>query len=138
MLVNETHFTFGLGCAGNPFLGAVTKNGFGYPKNEFGFTNWAGFGYTWIFGIPSDEEIRNAIKTIKTEYGEDIKAYELPKLVRQEIRKGVANYFTAGTVYLILPLNFEYGWMWYSDNVRFRCGLGLPILIAFGINCDFQ
>ena len=137
MLVDETHFTFGLGYAGNPFLGAVVKNGFGYPKNEVGFTNWAGFGYTWIFGIPSDEEILDAVKAVKAEYGEDIKTYELPKLVKQQINKGVANYLTAGTVLFILPLNIEYGWMWYSDTVRFRFGFGLPSLVAIGVNFDF-
>lgn len=138
LLADENHFTFGpIGYSGNPFLGVMTKNGYGYPKSEFGLTNWLGFGYTWIFGIPSDEEILDAVIKVKAEYGEDVKGYELPKLVRTEINKGMANYFTFGTVALILPLNIEYGWMWYYDYARFRLGLGLPALIAFGVNFDF-
>ena len=135
---NQTHFTFGLGMAGNPFLGAVNKDGFGYPKNELGLSNWLGFSYTWIYGAPSEEEINDAFKQIKAEYGKDnIRPYEIPRLIKSKINKGVFNYFTAGTVYLLFPLNFEGGWMWVSDNVRFRLGLGLPVLLAFGINFDF-
>jgi hypothetical protein len=142
MLVGDPHFTFGLGCAGNPLLGAVWKDGFGYPKEEVGLSTWVGVSYTGILGTPTEEEIRDAVKAIKLEYGEDPKVYELPgyelpKLVRQKINKGMANYFTIGTVALIVPLNFEFGWMWYSDNVRFRLGFGLPSLIAIGINYDF-
>jgi len=136
--MDSTHFTFGLGMAGNPFLGAVNKDGFGYPKNELGLSNWLGFSYTWIHGVPSEEEIDDAFKQVKAEYGKDnIRSYEIPRLVKSKINKNVFNYFTAGTVFLLYPLNFEVGWMWVSDNVRFRFGLGLPVLLAFGINFDF-
>lgn len=140
LFVNKTHFTFGLGFySGNPFLGAVTKNGYGYPKNEVGFSNLAGISYTWIIGVPLEEEIEDAINEVKERYGEEnIRSYELSNLVRTEINKNTLNYFTIGTIMLIIPFNLEYGWMWLSgDNVRFRFGLGLPLLIAFGINFDF-
>ncbi|MBU0573685.1 MAG: hypothetical protein ABIJ26_02860 [Candidatus Margulisiibacteriota bacterium] len=136
---DNTHFTFGLGLAGNPFLGAVIKDGFGYPKGEMGYTNWAGFGYTWIYGTPSENELKDAFLSIKNEYGEaNILSTQLSSLIRQKIDKNVLNYFTFGTVLFIYPLNVEYGWMFLAgDNLRFRVGFGLPLLFAFGFNVDF-
>ncbi|MBU0573807.1 MAG: hypothetical protein ABIJ26_08380 [Candidatus Margulisiibacteriota bacterium] len=139
LMLESSRFTFGLGMAGNPFLGVVTKNGFGYPVSEAGLSNWLGFSYTWISGQPTQAEIEEAVKTIVAKYGDRVfLPQELATEVRSLINKNQLTYFTFGTVGLIFPLNIEGGWMWLaSDNIRFRFGLGLPLLVAFGINFDF-
>ena len=38
------HFTAGIGFGGNPMIGFVEKDGFGYPKCEYGVTWVLGYG----------------------------------------------------------------------------------------------
>ena len=134
----EKHFTYGLGLGGNPMFGYVEKDGFGYPKCEYGFT-WAfGFGYTWVSGQPTKKQLKDALKAIRDKNDVLVKEKDVPSLVRKEIGINSLQYVTAGTALLVLPINIEVGRMWIlNDNTRTRLGFGLPTLISFGINFDF-
>jgi len=132
------HFTVGIGLGGNPLLGFVEKDGFGYPKCEYGITCVLGYGYTWISGQPTETQLRNALASVKSKYGPFVDEKKIPSLVRDETGIKELKYVEIGTVAAILPLNFEMGTMWIlNDNVRTRLGFGLPTLISFGINYDF-
>jgi len=138
MYKTKKHFTVGLGFGGNPMLGFVEKDGFGYPKCEYGITWVLGYGYTWVSGQPTEQQLKNALAAIKSKYGAFIEEKKIPSLVRQEVGIKELKYFEFGTVAAIIPLNIEIGTMWIlNDNVRTRLGFGLPTLISFGINFDF-
>jgi hypothetical protein len=132
------HFTCGLGFGGSPMLGFVEKDGFGYPKCEYGVTWVLGYGYTWISGQPTEKQIKSAIEAIRTKKGALIDEKTIPSAVRDEIGIKELKYVEFGTVAGIVPLNLEMGTMWIlNDNTRTRLGFGLPTLISFGINFDF-
>jgi len=133
-------FTFGLGWAGNEFLGTVTKDGLGNPKNSYGLNNFLGFSYTWIYGAPKKEEINAAVDAVVKENGgtEKLRDYDLYMLTKQKMGSRSFTYFRLGTVYLLVPLIAQYGWMFPMGDVgRFQVGLGLPLLLNIGINFDF-
>lgn len=135
--VNQ-HWTVGIGLGGNPLIGIVEKDGFGYPKCEYGVTCVLGYGFTWISGQPSKDQIKSAIESIKSKNGNFVDEKKLPSMVRDELGIKELQYVEFGTVAAIIPLNLEMGTMWIlSDNVRTRLGFGLPTLISFGINYDF-
>ncbi len=140
LLKDKTGFTFGLGWAGNEFLGGVVRNGLGYPKSAFGLNTWIGFSYTWIYGAPTNQEIVNAIDAVASENGgaENLRDYDLKMLAKQKLNIGSYNYFRLGTAYLLFPVVVQYGWMWPVGDVgRFQIGFGLPLLLNLGINFDF-
>lgn len=134
----NNHFTAGLGIGGNPMLGVVEKDGFGYPKAEYGFTWNLGFGYTWISGQPTEKDIKNALESIKSKFGAQVNEKELPAMVRDELGVNELHYVELGTALLVLPINAEFGTMWIlNDNTRTSLGFGFPTLLSFGINFDF-
>jgi len=132
------HWTIGIGLGGNPLIGLVEKDGFGYPQCEYGVTCVLGYGYTWISGQPTQAQIKAAIESIKAKNGNFVDEKKLPSMVRDEVGIKQLNYVEIGTWAAILPINAEMGMMWIlSDNWRTRLGIGLPTLISFGINYDF-
>jgi hypothetical protein len=132
------HFTCGIGFGGSVLAGFVEKDGFGYPKCEYGVTSLLGYGYTWITGQPTEKQIRSALEAIRTKNGALIDEKKIQSAVRDEVGIKELKYVEIGTVAAILPLNAEMGTMWLlNDNVRTRLGFGLPTLISFGINFDF-
>lgn len=132
------HFTCGIGFGGNPLLGFVEKDGFGYPRCEYGLTSVLGFGYTWISGQPTEKQLSSALDAIRSKKGAMIEEDKIPFTVRDEVGIKELQYVEFGTVALIVPLNLEMGTMWLlNDNVRTRLGFGLPTLLSFGINFDF-
>lgn len=134
----KKHFTCGLGFGGNPMMGYVEKDGFGYPKCEYGVTWVLGYGYTWVSGQPTEKQIKAALESISSKYGAFVEEKKIPSLVRDEIGIKQLSYVEFGTVALIVPLNLEMGTMWIlNDNTRTRLGFGFPTLISFGINWDF-
>lgn len=134
----EDHFTCGLGLGGNPMLGYVEKDGFGYPKCEYGFTWVFGFGYTWISGQPTDKQLKDALEAVSVKNDAVVDKKDIPSLVREKTGINSLQYVTAGTALLVLPINIEMGTMWIlNDSTRTRLGFGLPTLISFGINFDF-
>ncbi|MBU0502385.1 MAG: hypothetical protein ABIH69_03010 [bacterium] len=140
LVSDSTNFTFGLGWAGNEFLGGVTRDGLGHAKTAFGLNTWLGFSYTWIYGAPTNQEILNAVDEVVAENGgaENLRDYDLKMLTKKKLNVGSYNYFRLGTGYLILPIVVQYGWMWPVGDVgRFQVGLGLPLLLNVGINFDF-
>lgn len=140
-LVISKHFTWGLGLGGNPILGYVEKDQYGYPRTEytgpFYGINWVlGFGVTWFKGQPSAEDMNAAAQRIK-KADPSVSDQELPSLVRKELGNSVT-YVGLGTALLVVPVNAEMGIQWIlSDNCRTRLGIGLPTLLCFGINWDF-
>jgi len=134
----DRHLTLGLGLGGNPMVGYVEKDGFGYPRDEFGFTWCLGFGYTWFSGQPTEKQIRQALDSIRGKQGTFVNEKDIPSLVRQETGIESLDYFEIGSWALLLPVNIEKGKMWIlNDNTRARLGFGLPTLVSFGINFDF-
>ncbi len=134
----QEHFTLGLGLGGNPMIGYVEKDGFGYPRSEYGFTWCLGFGYTWVTGQPTEKQLNEALEFIRSKQGMFVDEKELPSLVRQETGIESLSYFELGSWAVILPVNVETGRMWIlNDNTRVRLGFGLPTLISFGINFDY-
>lgn len=134
----KKHLTLGLGFGGNPMIGFVEKDGFGYPQCEYGVTWVLGYGYTWISGQPSEKQIKEALKAIGTKNGGMIDEKKIGSLVREEVGIKELKYVEFGTFAAIVPLNLEMGTMWIlNDNTRTRLGFGLPTLISFGINFDF-
>jgi hypothetical protein len=132
------HWTIGLGLGGNPLIAIVEKDGYGYPKCEYGITDVLGYGYTWFSGQPTQKQIKEALGSIKAKNGDVVPAKDLPSMVRQETGITTLNYVQLGTWATILPINAEMGTMWIlSDNWRSRLGIGLPTLISFGIAYDF-
>jgi hypothetical protein len=132
------HFTAGLGLGGNPLIGFVEKDGFGYPKCEYGITCVAGYGYTWISGQPTEKQIRSALDAIRSKKGAFVDVKKIPSMVRDEVGIKELKYVEFGTFAALVPLNLEMGRMWIlNDNVRTRLGFGLPTLISFGMNLDF-
>jgi hypothetical protein len=137
---DSSGFTFGIGWAGQEFLGGVTRDGLGYRKSALGLNGWLGFSYTWIYGAPTKQEIINAIDEVIRESGgaEQMHAYDLKMLTKKKLGDKTYSYFRLGTVYLLLPLIAQYGWMWpIGDSGRFQLGLGLPLLLNLAINFDF-
>ncbi|MFH1710488.1 MAG: hypothetical protein ABH860_05430 [bacterium] len=133
----KKHFTCGLGLGGSPMIGFVEKDGFGYPKCEYGITWALGYGYTWISGQPTEAQIKNAIESIRGKNGAFVEEKKIPSMVRDEIGIKSLQYVEFGTVALLVPLNLEMGTMWiWNDNTRTRLGFGLPTLISFGVNLD--
>jgi len=134
----QKHFTFGLGFGGNPLIGLVEKDGFGYPKCEYGVTCVAGYGYTWISGQPTEKQIKNALEAIRSRNGAFVDEKKIPSMVREEVGIKELKYVEFGTFAAVVPLNLEMGTMWVlNDNLRTRLGFGLPTLISFGMNLDF-
>lgn len=136
----SVHFTFGLGWAANEFLGGVSKDGLGYAKSSFGLNTLLGYSHTWIYGAPLKQEILNAMDEVISENGgtENLTPEKLMELTKKKLGNRSYTYFRLGTVYLVLPLVAQYGWMIPLGDVgRFQFGLGLPLLLNFGINFDF-
>lgn len=140
LLAEQVHFTFGLGWAGQEFLGGVMKDGLGYSKSALGLNGWLGFSYTWIYGAPLKQEIINAIDEVVRESGgaEKLGDYDLKMLTRQKLGNRSYTYFRIGTIILLYPLVVQGGWMWpLGDIARLQLGFGLPLLLNVGINFDF-
>lgn len=141
-LVISKHFTWGLGLGGNPIVGIVEKDEYGYSHTEytapFYGINWVlGFGVTWYKGQPSPEDISAAVQRIK-QSNPAVTDKELPSLVRKKLNVNSLTYVGLGTALLVVPVNAEMGIQWIiNDNTRTRLGIGLPTLICFGINWDF-
>ena len=139
-IVISKYFTWGLGLGGNPIIGYVEKDQYGYPRTEytgpFYGINWVlGFGVTWYKDQPSAEDINAAVQRIK-KADPSVSDRELPSLVRKELGNSVT-YVGLGTALLAVPVNAEMGIQWIlSDNCRTRLGIGLPTLLCFGINWD--
>jgi len=132
------HLTLGIGLGGNPLIGFVEKDGFGYPKCEYGITCVLGYGYTWISGQPTEKQLRSALESIRSKYGAFVEEKKIPSMVRDEVGIKTLKYVQFGTFAGIIPLNLEMGTMWLiNDNVRTRLGFGLPTLVSLGINIDF-
>jgi hypothetical protein len=130
-LVISKHFTLGLGLGGNPIIGFVEKDDYGYPRTEYGLISGIGIGMTWFKGNPSAEEINAAVQSVKTK-NPNISDADLPSAVRTELGVNSLTYVGLGII------NAEMGMEWIlGDNVRTRLGIGLPTLISFGINFDF-
>ena len=130
-LVISKHFTWGLGLGGNPLVGFVEKDQYGYPRTEYGLCTGIGFAMTWFKGQPSAEDIRAALKRVKTK-NPGAADKDIPSLVRKELGITSLSYVGLGI------LNAEMGTEWIlSDNMRTRFGFGLPTLISFGVNFDF-
>ena len=130
-VVISKHFTCGLGLGGNPLIGFVEKDQYGYPRTEYGLCTGIGFAMTWFNGQPSAEEIKAASNKVKAKNpGVDEK--DIPSLVRKELGVTSLSYVGLGI------LNAEIGTEWIlSDNMRTRFGFGLPTLVSFGVNWDF-
>lgn len=129
--VISRHFTVGLGLGGNPLIGFVEKDQYGYPRSEAGLCTGIGFAMTWFKGQPSADQIKAAVQKIKAS-NPGVSDKELPSLVRQELGINSLSYVGLGI------LNAEMGTEWIlSDNWRTRLGIGLPTIISFGINFDF-
>lgn len=141
-LVVSKHFTWGLGLGGNPIIGIVEKDDYGYSYSEytapFYGINWAlGFGVTWFKGQPSAEDVNAAVAKVKSA-NPGATAKEIPSLVRKELGVGTLSYVHLGTALLALPINAEVGLQWIlGDNCRTRLGVGIPTIICLGINWDF-
>jgi hypothetical protein len=130
-LVISKHFTLGLGLGGNPLIGFVEKDQYGYPRTEYGLCTGIGFAVSWFKGNPSAENISAAENKVRrANPGVDEK--QIPSLVRKELGINSMSYVGLGI------LNAEMGTQWIiSDNMRTRLGIGLPTLISFGVNIDF-
>jgi hypothetical protein len=132
------HWTVGIGFGGTTLAGIVEKDGFGYPKCEYGVTCLAGYSYTRISGQPTPEQIKDALESIRSKFGAFVEGKNIPSLVREELGINELNYVEFGTVAAVLPINYEMGKMWIvSDNVRTRIGFGFPTIISIGVNIDF-
>ncbi len=131
------HFTLGIGWGGNPMIGYVEKDGFGYPKCEYGVNTLLGIGVTWFSGQPTEAQIKEALARVRSEKGAYVKEKDVPSLVREAVGIQSLNYLEVGTVLLIVP-EIEIGTMWIlNDSTRTRFGFGFPTIISFGINWDF-
>jgi len=130
-LVISKHFTVGLGWGGNPLIGFVEKDQYGYPRTEYGLCTGIGFAMTWFKGNPSAEEIRDAEARVRAA-NPDVAEKDIPSLVRKDLGMSTLSYVSLGL------LNAEIGYEYIlSDNIRTRLGIGLPAIISFGINWDF-
>jgi len=130
-LIVSRHFTLGLGLGGNPLIGFVEKDQYGYPRSEMGLCTGIGFAVTWFKGQPSAEDIVAAVGRVKAK-NPGVADKDLPSLVRQELGVNSLSYVGLGI------LNAEIGTEWIlADNCRTRFGFGLPTIISFGINWDF-
>ena len=139
-IAKQSNFTFGLGWAGNEFLGMVDKNGLGYVESSYGINNFLGFSYTWVYGTPTNEAIVNAVDEVVKENGGvgKLGLSDLKLLTKKKLNVGPQSYFRLGTVYLLLPFVAQYGWMFpVGDIGRFQIGFGLPLLFNVGMNFDF-
>jgi len=130
-LVISKRFTLGLGLGGNPLIGFVEKDQYGYPRTEYGLCTGIGFAVTWFKGQPSPDDIATAVAKVRSA-NPGIEEKKIASLVREELKVKSLNYVGLGV------LNAEMGTEWIlSDNMRTRLGFGLPTLISFGINFDF-
>jgi hypothetical protein len=140
-LIISKYGTWGLGLGGNPMIGVVEKDQYGYPHTEytgpFYGVNWVfGFGLTTFNGQPTPEQIANAITEIKRADA-NVADKDIPALVRKKLGNTLT-YTHLGTALLVLPINAEIGMQWIlSDNCRTRLGIGIPTILCFGINWDF-
>ncbi len=130
-LVLTNHFTLGLGWGGNPLIGSVSKDEYGYAYTEAGLCTGIGFAMTWFKGQPSVEDLRAAEAKVRAS-NPGIADKDVPSKVRELLGVNSLSYVGLGI------LNAEMGTEWIlSDNWRSRLGIGLPALISFGINYDF-
>ena len=121
-LVVSKHFTVGLGLGGNPLVGFVEKDQYGYPRTEYGLCTGIGIAVTWFKGNPSAEQIRDAEANVRSK-NPNVEEKDIPSLVRQELGMNTLSYVGLGI------LNAEMGMEYIlSDNVRTRLGIGLPII----------
>jgi hypothetical protein len=140
-LVISKHNTWGLGLGGNPFLGVVEKDQFGYPYSEYtgigyGVNCVLGFGVTKFSGQPSVEDLNAAANKIKAA-NPNISDEDLGVKVREQLGNTLT-YVNLGTALLIVPVNAEIGYQWvWGNNTRTRLGIGLPTLLCFSINWDY-
>jgi hypothetical protein len=141
-LIISKHGTWGIGLGGNPIIGIVEKDQYGYPRSEytgpFYGINWVlGFGVTTFSGQPSADEINTAVIKVK-KANPGIADKDIPNAVRTELGNNPLTYVHLGTALLVLPINAEIGYQWIiSDNCRTRLGVGIPTILCFGINWDF-
>jgi hypothetical protein len=130
-LVISKHFTLGLGLGGNPLIGFVEKDQFGYPRTEYGICTGIGFAMAWFSGVPTTNELLAAEAKVKMA-NPNIADKDVPSAVRKELGVSSLSYVSLGI------LNAEMGREFIlADNIRTRFGFGLPTLISFGINFDF-
>jgi hypothetical protein len=129
-LVITNHLTLGLGLGGNPLIGSVAKDEYGYPRTEAGLCTGIGFAMTWFKGQPSVEDLRAAEAKVRAT-NPGIADKDVPSKVRELLGVNSLSYVGLGVI------NAEFGNEWIlSDNIRTRLGIGLTI-ISFGINMDF-
>ncbi len=140
-LVITKHNTWGIGLGGNPLVGIVEKDQYGYPHTEYtgpfyGVNCVLGFGMTWYKGQPSAEDLTAAANTAKAT-NPGISDSDLGAAVRKELGNTVS-YVGLGTALLVVPVVAEAGieWVW-DNNSRTRLGIGIPTIICLSINWDY-
>lgn len=118
-------------------IGAMTKNGFGYPKKMFGVSPFLGIDWR-TFSLPSVRVVRYKAEKL-LESNPNLSTQELLEKVKEEIDLRIFRYFQIGTEVLIIP-KIGIGWMFSltdEHNVFFDVGINFPFLINFGIIVSF-
>jgi hypothetical protein len=140
-IVISKHDTWGIGLGGNPLVGIVEKDQYGYPYSEYtgmgyGINCVLGFGTTWFSGQPSAADLSRTADKIKAA-DPRITDEDLGVAVRKELGNTLT-YATLGTALLVVPLNAEVGiqWVW-GNNTRTRLGIGIPTILCLSINWDY-
>lgn len=118
-------------------LGAMTKNGFGYPKKMFGVSPFLGIDWR-KFSLPSARIVRYKAERL-LESNPNLSTQELLEKVKEEMDLRIFRYFQIGTEILIMP-KIGIGWMFSltdEHNVFFDFGINFPFLINLGIIVSF-
>lgn len=118
-------------------VGAMTKNGFGYPKKMFGISPFLGLDWR-KFNLPSVSIVRYKAERL-LESNPNLSTQELLEKVKEEMNLRIFRYFQIGTEVLIIP-KVGIGWLFSLTNeynVFLDFGINFPFLINFGIIVSF-
>lgn len=118
-------------------IGAMTKNGFGYPKRMLGMSPYLGIDWR-KFNLPSASTVRHKAERI-LESNPNLSTQELLEKVKEEIDLRTFCYFQIGTEVLIIPKVGVGAMVSLTDeyNVFLDFGINFPLLINFGIIVSF-
>lgn len=126
----HSHFTIGLDIF---FLGATTKNGFGFPVSMIGVTPFLGLDVRNITNLPSILQVHLAAEAV-LKANPNIDDFGLMQQVKQRVNPGSFAYFQWGTELLIIP-KVGVGRLYplTADNsLFFDLGFSFPWLIQIG------
>ena len=134
-LDEKTQYTGGVGI-NNTGVGAITKDGLGFPRNIYGLNTLLGYSSTVVYGQPSIDEVVRVYNKSKTSV---INKQKRPlSLLKDEFKNSTFYYFEFGNWYMFLPVYFYWGQIiMLDDNSRIKWGMGLPTLLSIGYSFDF-